>query len=126
MRRLVYLGVISPAVNTAEFQIVAIGATNSTIYSTQSDYVSTDFTIPIGTREVNFSISNPTAAPITIVVVYTSVLGVDRPNQNLGQLLLYLGIGIIVASVGASCAWVFARYRRKAEDQSLSPPLVRQ
>jgi hypothetical protein len=62
---------------------------------------------------MNFSVSNPTDAPVTVVSVYLDVSTIVQPNHSLGELLLYLGEGIIVVSVGAFGAWALLRRYRK-------------
>ena len=109
-----YVGVTSPQ-QAAEFQITASGTYNGTrpLFSTQSEYADGDFYPPTGTHEMNFSVSNPTDAPVTVVSVYLDVSTIVQPNHSLGELLLYLGEGIIVVSVGAFGAWALLRRYRK-------------
>jgi len=108
---LVYFGVASPI--PPEFQITSIGAVNGTIYSTQSNYAETDYSIPMGTRFVNYTISNPTGVPLTVAVVYVRQSAVDYPNQGLGKLLLYLGTAIVIANVGLLGIWVLLGRNRR-------------
>jgi hypothetical protein len=83
-----------------EFQIVAVGAVNRTIFSTHSDYADASFTIPKGTRFVNYTISNPTGSPITVLGAYLQRSVTEHPNQNTGDLLQYLGAAVAILSVG--------------------------
>jgi DNA-binding HxlR family transcriptional regulator len=99
----VYVMISSPysPLSVPEFRIVAVGAVNETIFSTQSDYADASFTIPKGTTFVNYTISNPTTSPITVVAAYIQRSVVDYPNQGTGDLLLYLGAVVVILGIGA-------------------------
>lgn len=100
-----YFAVTSPPWIAAEFQITVMGAVNSTILSTQSNYLDTNYVIPAGTRLVNYTISNPTGSPLTIVVALARLSVVDYPYSWIGDYLLYLGIAMVVACVIGTGLW---------------------
>jgi hypothetical protein len=109
VRHIVYFAVTSPSTSNAEFRVTVMGAVNGTIFSTQSDYTQTDFTIPIGTKEVNYTIFNPTGAPLTVVAAEVRFFEIDYPNLWFGSSVLYLGIAIVVAGLLGLGLWVRPR-----------------
>jgi DNA-binding HxlR family transcriptional regulator len=98
----VYVMISSPysPMSIPEFRISTVGAVNGTIFSAQSDYVDASYTIPKGTTFVNYTISNPTDSPITVVAAYIQRSVIDHPNQGTGDLLLYLGAAVVITGVG--------------------------
>jgi len=116
--QIVYVGVTSSQTGqfppAAEFQVVATGDYSGAqlIFSTQSEYASSEFSVPAGTHLVNFSVSNSTDAPLTVVSVYTDLSVIVQPDHSLGETLLYLGAGFAVVSIAAFGSWfLLQRYR---------------
>lgn len=110
--QIVYVGVIS---SQAEFQVVAPGDYNGTqlISSTQSEYANSEFSVPAGTHLVNFSVSKPTDAPLTVVSIYVGLSTISQPDHSIGEMLLYLGAALAVVSATTFGSWfLFRHYRR--------------
>lgn len=113
---LLYLLVKNPPTPTAmpELRIDAIGTANNTVYSTHADYADTDFGIPQGTNQLNFSISDQASFPITVVVTYIRLGYYNRPNLGIGNSILYTGTAIIIASIVTLGVWILRRNRESA------------
>src|SRR5438093_2045098 len=78
-------------------------------YSAHSRTTEADFTIPSGTKVVNYTIFNPSSASLTVAAAESRFYRIDYPNLWLGSSLLYLGIAIVVSSLLGLGLWVMRR-----------------
>jgi hypothetical protein len=99
LRHIIYFVITSPSNANAELQVTAMGAVNDTIFTASSPYSQAEFTIPAGTKMVNYSIYNAGTTTIQVLGAEVIFSKVEHPNLWLGDSLLYLGVAVVAASL---------------------------